>query len=350
LQNKKMEDNFKGLLKTQLPEASPLRRLSQLAPFPIAGVILYFVLRNQDWGLLLEAIQRINLPLFVCGSLIYTLGFYFSDTLFNYYLWNRILIRIKYYEVLKIRGFSIFLMVLFPPLAVLATLIYMVQKKKIRTLPMLSTNAVLGFADMFLIIPQMAFALIVLPNLSRWFWLIFFLFCLGLILGIWLFPLQRGKKYLPRLYNSQIVYALRILPAKLLPPLVGIRALWPFFQVLGHWLALGAIGIHPPLPMVILVVIFITMTTFMPFAVAGFGAPNAVALLFLSYAPNIETVNAYSLLFQAGFLFGRIAIGLICFYPFWKEVLKSSGKIELAPYSESFIYKSHQSKMTDSGK
>ncbi len=290
--------------------------------------------------MVLKALERTRVELFIAGVATYTLGFYFTDTLFNYYLWNRILIKIKYSEVLKIRGFSIFMMVIFPPLAMLATLIYMMEKKRIRGLPMLSTNAVLGFSDLFVIIPQLAFAIVVMPTISRWFHIIFSLFCLGLILAIWLFPLKGAERYFPRLYRSQIAYALRVLPPRLIPSLVGLRALWPFFQVLGHWLALRAIGIHPPLPMVILAVVFITMTTFMPVAVAGFGAPNAVALLFLPYAPNIETVNAYSLLFQAGFLVGRILIGIFCFYPFWKEALKPRHKIELAEQAEAEVYKS----------
>jgi|GEM_PF-1911975 len=323
----------------------------QLIAFPIAGLILYWLLKDQDWALLYQALKKTKLSLFLLGGAVYTLGFFFTDSWFNHFLWNRIILKISFKEVLKIRAVSIFLMTLFPPLAVITTLGYMVKKKQIKILPMLSANAVLIYSDLWVIIPQLAFALIVLPSLSQWFWVIFFLFCLGLVLGSWFFLFKRGNKYFPRLYQHPIVYGLRILPKPMLPSLIALRALWPVFQVLGHWLALKAVGINPPLPLVILTVVFMTMTTFMPVAVAGFGAPNAVALLFLPYAQNDETIiNAYSLLFQACFLVGRLGIGLVFLPSFLKGLLRTDHQIEPALSADSQIYQNFNSEPSDSRK
>jgi hypothetical protein len=307
------------------------RNYLQLLAFPLAGIILYFVLKDQDWVLILESLDKTNLPLFITGAAVYTIGFFLCDIAFDHYLWNRIIVRISWLEVAALRGVAIMLMTVFPQLGVLTVITYMSRKKGIKLLPMLSTSAVLAYADLFSMLPQLAFCLLMVPQHADWITVLFCFFLIAFVVLSWVFPLRRGARLFPWVYNLPVLYGLRILPNRMVPRLALIRAAWPVFQVAGHYLALRAVGIHPPLPVVIVAVMFMTMTSFMPISAAGFGGPNFVAMLFVPYALNPEMVSAYSLLFQFCFLAGRLMIGIVFIKYLWDHAIKSGDQVELAP-------------------
>ncbi len=295
--------------------------VKNLVPFFIAAGILYFVLRGQDWEKIRDAIQNCNLGLFLSGVLIYGLGYCLTDWIFNHVMWNRILVRIRFAEVAKVRSASMLVQLILAPLSGIMTLIYMVRKKRVRVLPMLSVTPLLMYCDFWLMALQMAIALAVMPALPAWVYYLFAGLLFGMMLVTWYFAGRGGIKLFPWFYHNQINYALRAAMPRDYMVLLCLRGTWPVCQVLGHYLALRAMGITAPLPVVIVVVMFMTLTTFLPINFLGLGAPNVVALSFVAYAAS-EVVNAYSLLFQASFSFIRFLVGTLFVYPFWREAIR----------------------------
>ncbi len=309
--------------------------LNNLLPFLIAAPILYLVLHDQDWTRIKQAILGCDLDLFVAGVLVYGMGYCLTDWIFMYSMWNRILVRISFLEVAKVRSAAMLPQLFVAPLSGIMTLIYMVRKKRVRVLPMLSVTPLLMYCDFWLAVLQMGIALLVMKDMETVVLYLFAAFLAGMIITTWYFPGKGGKK-LPRyvpgrgpkrllewFYNNQINYALRVAKPKDYIYLIMIRAAWPVFQVLGHYLAVRAFGIDAPLPLVIVMVIFITLTTFLPINIMGLGAPNAVALFFLApYAESSEVINAYSLLFQSSFSLLRLFVGTLFVYPFWKDAVR----------------------------
>jgi hypothetical protein len=305
-----------------------------LIPFLITVPILYLVLHDQDWEEIKQAVLDCNLWLFIAGVLVYGLGYCITDYIFNWVMWNRVLVRISLYEVTKVRAAAMLPQLIVAPLSGIMTLIYMVRKKHVRVLPMLSVTPLLMSCDFWLMIIQMLIAFIIMPDLPAPVYYIFAAMLLGMTFIAWYFPGKGGRiipEYIPWqgpkifmdwFYNNQINYALRVAGPRDYAVLLPVRAAWPVFQVLGHYLALRAFGIEAPLSVVIVVVIFITLLTFLPVNILGLGAPNAVALFFAAYAASQEVVNAYSLLFQSSFSLLRLVVGTAFVYPFWRDAVR----------------------------
>ena len=307
------------------PEPFPLRLpwLRSLLPLLLGAGILSYVLHGQHWNRILAAFQHCDLPRFLLGAGIYTLGYFLLDVLSSQLVWNWFVVRVRLSEMLKLRGAMMLIQATLAPMASLATILYMMRKKHLRAFPSFSPGLFLTYCDGWAYTALLALALFLKPGMLPLFHLLVGVLLLDQLFWLAFFIFRLGFRFWPWLYHHPISLAFRHATLGHYAKLTALRLFWPFAQVVGQAIALRAMGIAAPLPVVITVTLCMTMTTYLPVSAGGLGAPNWVALFYMPYADNdIELVTAYSLLFQSCFLFGRLLIGTSFFYSFWQEALR----------------------------
>jgi hypothetical protein len=306
-------------------EPFPLRLpwLRSLLPLLLGAGILYYVLHGQHWTRIVAAFARCDWPLFLLGAGIYTFGYFLLDVASNHLVWNWFVVRMRLSEMLKLRGAMMLLQSTLAPMASLATILYMMQKKHLRAFPSFSPGLFLAYCDGWAYTSLLALALCFRPEMKLIVFLLVAVLFLDQLFWTAFFIFRLGRRFWPRLYHHPISLAFRAATLGQYGRLTALRLLWPLLQVLGQAVALRAMGMAVPLPVIIAVTLCMTMTTYLPVSAGGLGAPNWVALYYMPYAnSDIELVTAYSLLFQFCFLAGRLLIGTSFFYSFWQEVLR----------------------------
>jgi hypothetical protein len=307
------------------PEPFPLRLpwLRSLLPLLLGAGILYYVLHGQHWTRIVAAFGRCNWPLFLLGAGIYTFGYFILDVVSNYLVWNWFVVRMRFSEMLKLRGAMMLLQATLAPTASLATILYMTRKKHLRVFHAFSPSLFMIYCDGWPYIALFALAIWLQPGSLPVFHLLVGALLLNQLGWAAFFIFRLGRRSWPWLYLHPLSLSLRHATLSQHGRLTAVRLLWLLLQLLGQTLALRAMGMAVPLPVVVTVTLGMTMTTFLPVSAGGLGAPNWVALYYMPYAGNnMELVTAYSLFFQFCFLAGRLLIGTGFFYPFWQEVLR----------------------------
>lgn len=306
--------------------------LRDLPPFLVAAVILWFVLRGRDWDAILAAMGKANLPLFIAGAGLYTLGHFLINGLSYRYIYHWFLVRVRTTEILKAYGAALLPQAVISAAGQVLLLIYMIRKKRLKLWPVVGLGFFFVFCDLCATAAALALALILKPKTEPLVYLWFGVMVPIVLVTAWYFPGRGGKKLFPWFYHSRLTLALRVAAKSHYAKFIFLRMTWPLFQVISHFIALTAMGIHAPLGAVIIIVTLMTLTTFLPVSALGFGAPNWAATYFAPYiavtADPAATAIAYGILFQTCFLIGRLLIGSLMVFPFWKEATAQDADLE----------------------
>jgi uncharacterized membrane protein YbhN (UPF0104 family) len=335
--------------------------ISQVIPYLITGIIFYFIFRNLEFSQIWNNLKEADLTLFTPAMAVFVTAFFLSDVFAfgQAYKWFNAPMTIK--EMMDCRAGPYVIQIGLAPLAEALFPLYMWRKKGVRITETLSSNGWTIMVDMSAVFIVLTAAVIynfytgLVPQIN-WIWftacLAFWIFFFGNI-AFWHSRFQHraadwinekssaevadnlsGSQKLLQTGGRELITLLRTFSIArwhhyLRVFLVRITML--ALNFVSHFAALYALGVHPPLPLVLVGVPIIMLSVFLPISVGGYGGPNLLAyLFFVKMVPcgTDEIIAAYILLWQTGFLIGRAFFGLIFIRGFFKGAFPERFKTE----------------------
>jgi hypothetical protein len=324
--------------------------INQLIPYIITAAIFIYLYLTIDFKKMFQLLEGASLAWFIPATVLMTVVFALVDS-FSFgqaYSWFNA--KLTAFEKIELRTAPYVIQVTLAPLAEVLFPIYLWRRKGISPAHAVSSSIwtlVNDFAAVFT-----ALTLAVIYNLKTGLvpaigipWLVVMIVFWVVYLGnlvFWHSPLQpkvagwiersqqtgvtrKGFRRMVLLVAGTLIQLLRTFSIAR-----WHHYLWVYFvrlfivvaAVISNYAALRALGLHPPLPLVLIATPIIFYAHFLPINVGGYGGPQALAILFfyeIGKCGSKEQVAAYSFLWSTGFLVGRFLFGAAFIRGFMKK-------------------------------
>ncbi len=335
--------------------------ISQVVPYIITAIIFYFIFKNLDFSEILKHLREADLSLFLPAMVVFVTSFFLADT-FSFgqaYKWFNAPMTVK--EMMECRAGPYVVQIGLAALAEVLFPLYMWRKKGVRVAELLSSNFWTIIVDMSAVFIVLTVAVIynlysgLVPQIN-WIWLaVCITFWVGFFgnMAFWHSRFQeRAAGWIAEKSSAEVAEHLpgwkKLIQKALSLFITFLRtfsiARWHHYlrvflvrivmlglNFVSHFAALYALGVHPPLPLILIGVPLIMISVFLPISVGGYGGPQALALLFfVKVVPcaSAEVITAYSLLWSTGFLVGRAFWGLVFIRGFFRGAFPQGLKLK----------------------
>jgi len=316
--------------------------IKQAVPWVITGLIFYWIFSRVNfadvWSKMEEARLWILVPAMagLVGVMVWLEMWAFGTS----YRWfaDR---RPTYWQVGVARVGIYPVQALFAPLAGVLILLYLVRVYKMRLALAFASDAFTIFPDFL----QGAIGILVAIVLSHgsgaeplhW---IFYAMCAGNLVfyPLWYIYWRTDLKdrLWPGFRDLAALQSFRLATWKQHGKMFLMRLPWFFANLGSMYCCLIAFDIHVPMTIFLIAAPFIMGMAFQPVSVAGYGGPQALALLFFRAYGAEDAIVAQSLLWSTFFTLFRILAGLFFLYPFIKGFQNpDSVQVAAAPVPET---------------
>jgi len=324
--------------------------LNQLIPYIITAAIFIYLYWAIDFRKMFHLLASANLAWFIPAMILMTIVFALVDsfTFGQAYSWFNA--QLSAYEKIEMRTAPYVVQVTLAPLAEVMFVLYLWRKKGISPAHALSSSIWTVVNDFASVFTALTLAVVynlktgLVPAIGIW-WLVIMIVWWVLYLGnlaFWHSPLQpKMAAWIERSHQAGLDQegAMRLV-LRVAGTLIQLlrtfsiarwyHYLWVYFvrlfmvvaAVISNYAALRALGLNPPLPLVLIAIPIIFYGHFLPINVGGYGGPQALSILFfyeIGKCGTKEQVAAYSFLWSTGFLIGRFLFGAAFFRGFMKN-------------------------------
>jgi len=330
---------------------------NQILPYLITAGIFIYLYFSLDFKKMFEILKSANLALFIPAMIGFVIIFGLVDsfTFGQAYSWFNA--KLSNYEKIECRVAPYVVQVILAPLAEVLFVLYLLRKKGIKPSHALSSSIWTIINDFASVATALSLAVIynlktnLVPEIGISWLMVLIIFWIGYFGNIifWHSPLNprladwiaRGEKAgkdqtgWKRLLSRIAGEAVQLLRTFSLAK--WYHYLWLYLVRIGvligglisNVLALKAVGIEAPVPLLLIAVPIIFYGHFLPINVGGYGGPQMLAVFFFSIIGNCgskEEVAAYSFLWSTGFLVGRFLLGMVFLRGFWKNTFPQGFK------------------------
>ncbi len=324
--------------------------VNQLIPYLITAAIFIYLYLTIDFGKMFHLLASANLVWFIPATVLMTVVFALVDS-FSFgqaYSWFNT--KLSTYEKIELRTAPYVIQVTLAPLAEVLFVLYLWRRKGISPAHALSSSIWTVINDFASVFTALTLAVVynlktdLVPEIGVW-WLVvmivFWVFYFGNLI-FWHSPLQpKMAGWIERSHQAGLDQkGARKIILRVAGPLIQLlrtfsiarwyHYLWVYFvrlfivvaAVISNYAALRALGLHPPLALVLIAIPIIFYAHFLPINVGGYGGPQALSILFfyeIGQCGSKEAVAAYSFLWSTGFLVGRFLFGAVFIRGFMKK-------------------------------
>jgi len=348
-EDKNLESPEQGIKKPSL--------LNQLIPYLITAGIFIYLYWEIDFKKMFHLLAEANLRWFIPAMIFMTVAFALIDsfTFGQAYSWFNA--RLSAYEKIEMRTAPYVIQAILSPLAEVMFVLYLWRKKGIHPAHALSSSIWTIVNDFASVATALTIAVVynlktaLVPEIGTP-WLIvlsiwWVLYLANLI--FWHSPLNPiMANWIERSHQAGLdQQGIRRIILRIAGTLIQLlktfsiarwyHYLWVYFirlfmvlsAVISNYAALRALGLNPPLPLMVIAIPIIFYGHFLPINVGGYGGPQALAILFfyeIGKCGDKEQVAAYSFLWSTGFLLGRFLWGAIFIRGFMKNTFPEGFK------------------------
>ena len=324
--------------------------INQLLPYLITAAIFIWLYKMIDFRKMLTILAGADLIWFVPPMVLMTVVFALADsfTFGNAYSWFNA--KLTNFEKIECRTAPYVVQVFFSPLAEVLFVLYLWRRKKVPPSQAISSTIWTVVNDFASVATALTIAVIfnlrtnLVPEIGIAWLAVLIFFWAGYFgnLIFWHSPLnpamsawiersreagkdeQGGKRLVLRAAGEavQLLRTFSLARWRHYLWVYGVRIVLLVVGLGSNYAALKAVGVEVSPALAVIAIPIIFYGHFLPINVAGYGGPQALAILFffnIGHRGTMEQVAAYSFLWSTGFTVGRFLFGMIFIRGFMKN-------------------------------
>jgi len=287
--------------------------LKKLAPWAIAGGILYYLFADASIAAAWEAALSARLELFLPAMLLVVLLWFWIDSSAFAFLFTRYNAPLSWAEARSLRGVTYLLTPVNWNLGTAAVILHLRTSKNIGALDSTSTMIFYQMIDGMLLAGYVLIGTTLLPDSPETQSIrnIALAFECFQIFNLMVFMGTRPRwPWLERLRARGFFRTLRMATMRELGVLLSLKALYFAAWIGIYWLGCHAFGIELPLYLAIAATPAILLVGALPVTPAGLGTQQAAMLYFFSPYGTEEAILAFGLTFPVVLILIRCGIGV----------------------------------------